>query len=246
MAIMKVKAGDPIPVFDFGNAVLPPPHTYTPKVIREKYSPLTPEQAQGCLEDAGEDYRDEDGEEDTRTDQQVIDAVEKRSGDHYEPKVACVECGNDFAVGYCKHKTPLPTRTASPPAHNMPIKGRGDYPELRFKIKDWTTRFTGPTICDGCGEHDIVRTNGGFLSAAWKEHNSHGISYSAHHCTHIKIFKNLAGKVLTIIDASLTANPKQHKAVCDLLRKAFAESISKARELEGDYSAEETPREGLA
>lgn len=50
-------------------------------------------------------------------------------------------------------------------------------------------------------------------------------------------FRRLAGKVLTVIDASI-ADAKQNKAMKDLLKKAFSEQISDVREYFGSKKGE--------
>lgn len=228
---------------------------------------------------------------DTRTDAEVQDVVDKRSGLHYEPEQAKKEAlkaldnlkktatkdpngGSQFfpvlypengAGFYDKHSfypkfrpTPWQPNKTQPFNEGIvvedhtagpPWQRQTSHEYLRRQIRDWTTTFYGPSACDGCGQYNVVRskTGTGSYVTSWEENEgTDGPSYTAHHCTHIRLFKSLAGKVLTVIDASLTANPKQHKAVIDLLKKAFAETISRAKELEGDSSAEALPREELA
>lgn len=167
---------------------------------------------------------------------------------HYDRKTGGSTLGGKFKLNdTASYPGTIPEIDSYVKDFDQPIQGQSNFPELRKMTGDWTTNFYGPSQCEGCGEHDIVRTGGGRFESvrSWREHNAHGTSYEAHHCTHLSLFKSLAGKVLTVIDASLTTNSKQHKAVCDLLRKAFAETISKARELEGDHGNESTG-EGLA
>lgn len=188
---------------------------------------------------SGEPFRD------NRTDAEVQAAVDKASGDHYEMKD---EDSSTFHPLNPFH--PKVIRGLSSEAEkDRPVACNASHWSLRTQIKDYYTNFYGPSPCDGCGQHDVVRseTGKGFPVTSWNERECKGgVEYTPHHCTHLRLFKGLAGKVLTVIDASLTTNPKQHKAVCDLLRKAFAETISKARELEGDNSGESVGREELA
>lgn len=124
---------------------------------------------------------------------------------------------------------------------DVQVKEQSDFPTLRSLINDFTTNFYGPRPCDGCGRHNVVRSEMGSGRAvtSWEEYEvAHGTNYTPHHCTHTILFKKLAGEVLTVIDASLVTNPTQHKAVCDLLRKAFRKTIDHARTLEGDTSSE--------
>lgn len=192
-----------------------------------------------------------------------------------ESKAVCVECGNDYAKGYCPHATltemkdpnggsryrdpkfidkiakenfkPREIMPVNRFTEDMPVKGQSDFPELRKQINDWITNFYGPSSCAGCGKLDVVRSemNTWRPVTSWDTGGEEIKWYRPHHCTHLSLFKGLAGKVLTVIDASLITNPKQHKAVVDLLRKAFSETISHARELEGDNNGESTG-EGLA
>lgn len=184
---------------------------------------------------------------DTRTDAEVRAAVDKAAGDHYE-------VGSLHTKEYKQwlDKT-MPPGTIAPILKSEPL----DIPQqcnashwaLRVQTKDYSSNFYGPSPCDGCGDYDVIRseTGKGFPVTSWNERKCKGgVEYTPHHCTHLLLFKKLAGKVLTVIDAALTTNPKQHKAVCDLLRKAFAETISRARELEGDNCNETVNREELA
>ncbi len=107
-----------------------------------------------------------------------------------------------------------------------------DYPVLRKQLGDFYSTFYGPHSCEGCGTF-IVKKAFEQGAQSWEECNE-GEKFIPHHCTHIALFKNLAGKVLTILDASLLSNPKQHKAVVDLLKQEFSRTIGRARELEGD------------
>lgn len=191
----------------------------------------------------------ESNDGDPRTDEQIVAAVEKRSGDHYE-----ILGGKPGILGgyplYNKFNGPgcIPEIKSVPVIEDRIVKGQGDFPYLRAQIKDYYTNFYGPSVCEGCGRHGVIRSEMYTACAvtSWEECGETVKSYRVHHCTHISLFKSLAGKVLTVIDASLTHNPTQHKAVKDLLRKAFSETISHARELEGCHNGESVSREELA
>jgi len=118
-----------------------------------------------------------------------------------------------------------------------------DYPVLRKQLEDFYSTFYGPHSCDGCGTL-IVKKAFEQGAQSW-EKVSETAKFIPHHCTHIALFKHLAGKVLTILDASLLNNPKQHKAVVDLLRQEFSRAIGRARELEGDRGIETPEDSGL-
>lgn len=114
-----------------------------------------------------------------------------------------------------------------------------DYPSLRMQLNDYSNMYYGPHCCEGCGYHLIVKKAVEAGGESWEEQEGHGGPvYVPHHCTHVHLFKRLAGKVLTVLDASLSSNPTQCKAVKDLVRDAFASMIASARQLEGDTSAE--------
>lgn len=121
-----------------------------------------------------------------------------------------------------------------------------DYPELRKQTGDYISAFYGPHSCDGCGRYDVIKQSFEQGAASWENatlpgcliDGIHGPTFKPHHCTHILLFKRLAGRILTVLDASLSASPSQHKAVKDLVRQEFARIISRARELEGDRSGE--------
>lgn len=115
------------------------------------------------------------------------------------------------------------------------------YADLRKQLNDYTSTFYGPSCCDGCGRYDVVRKNYEEGADSWESFESKtGTTYEPHHCSHVIIFKRLVGKVLTVLDAALSTNPAQHKAVKDLVKQSFAESIARARMLEGDTGAEST------
>lgn len=125
-----------------------------------------------------------------------------------------------------------------------PTATQSDYPVLRKQLGDFYSTFYGPHSCEGCGTI-IVKKSFEQGAQSWEERNE-GELFISHHCTHIGLFKNLAGKVLTILDASLLSNPKQHKAVVDLLRQEFSRTIGRARKLEGDNSESTVPNTELA
>jgi hypothetical protein len=50
-------------------------------------------------------------------------------------------------------------------------------------------------------------------------------------------FRRLAGKTLIVIDAAIQ-DPKQNKAIKDLLKKSFSEEIADTREFFGDKMGE--------
>lgn len=182
---------------------------------------------------------------DTRTDAEVMQEVEFKAGEHYDIVSDALRGGVTHKAESVGYRSVV---RVSNTEEDIPQKGQGNYLSLRHQLKDYTTNFYGPSLCEGCGRCDVIRSEMYTHRAvtSWEEYEiTGGASYSPHHCTHLKLFKGLAGKVLTIIDASLVTNPKQHKAVCDLLRKAFAETIGRARELEGDHGSESSS-EGLA
>jgi hypothetical protein len=117
-----------------------------------------------------------------------------------------------------------------------------DYPTLRKQTNDYNSTFYGPHRCEGCGSYNlIVKRSMQEGPGSWEEHegeNGSGSVYTPHHCTHINLFKRLAGGVLTVLDASLSTNPVQHKAIKDLIKQEFSKVIGRARELEGDRSME--------
>lgn len=110
-----------------------------------------------------------------------------------------------------------------------------DYKLLRAQLNDYEGTFYGPHNCEGCGVMIIKKSyeQGGQSWELPKDNH-----FDPHHCTHISLFKKLAGRVLTVLDASLANNPAQHKAVKDLIKQEFGKIIGRARELEGDRSME--------
>lgn len=114
-----------------------------------------------------------------------------------------------------------------------------DYPVLRAQLDDYSSTFYGPHSCTGCGT-DIVKKAFEQGAQSWESSpfREKGGLFIPHHCTHVYLFKSLTGRVLTVLDAALSTNPVQHKAVIDLVKKEFSSVIAKARELEGDKRAE--------
>jgi ribosomal protein L37AE/L43A len=116
-----------------------------------------------------------------------------------------------------------------------------DYPTLRKQLNDYTSTFYGPHCCEGCGRHDIVRKAFEQGAQSWEVRECKGgTEYVPHHCSHVLLFRRLAGRVLTIVDAAFSPQSPQLKAIKDLLKRDFASTIADARELEGDRSAEST------
>jgi hypothetical protein len=116
-----------------------------------------------------------------------------------------------------------------------------DYVDLRNQINDHKSSFYGPHRCEGCGQYDIVKQALEDGAASWEYPNKVGATlYRPHHCSHVLLFKKLAGAVLTIVDAAFPPASPQLKSIKDLLKRDFAATISKARELEGDRSCEST------
>lgn len=122
-----------------------------------------------------------------------------------------------------------------------PMKRPKDYPTLRKQIGDFESTFYGAHSCEGCGRQDIVKRSYEQGGQSWEQNlRLPEPIYVPHHCTHVNLFKKLAGRVLTVINASLSGNPVQCKAVKDLLKQEFAKIITRARELEGNRSNETT------
>jgi hypothetical protein len=111
-----------------------------------------------------------------------------------------------------------------------------DYPVLRKQIGDYHSIFYGPHGCEGCGVV-IVKQALEQGANSWEECNE-GEKFIPHHCTHIYLFKKLAGQVLTVVEAAFTPASPQLKAVKDLLRRDFSGAIATARQLEGDRCME--------
>lgn len=114
-----------------------------------------------------------------------------------------------------------------------------DFPEFRTAIGDDNpeSRYYGPSSCEGCGYPSIIKHAIEHGAESWETpcmRNEH--KYTPHHCTHVKLFKSLAGKVLTVIDASFPQDSRQLKAIKDLLKKSFSETIANVKYLEGDTS----------
>lgn len=122
----------------------------------------------------------------------------------------------------------------------MPVQSQTpDYADLRKQLNDYQSTFYGPHACDGCGRYDIVRKALEQGADAWESPMKHGDSvYRPHHCSHVLLFKKLSGQVLTVVDAAFPPNSQQLKAIKSLLKRDFAATIARARELEGDRSAE--------
>lgn len=119
---------------------------------------------------------------------------------------------------------------------------RPDYPTLRNHLKDYESTFYGPSNCDGCGTYNVVRKAFEQGAQSWEERECKGgVEYIPHHCSHVLLFKRLAGKVLTVVDAAFPPSSPQLKAIKDLLKREFAETIARARELEGDRCGEINP-----
>lgn len=114
-----------------------------------------------------------------------------------------------------------------------------DYPTLRKQLNDYKSIFYGPHRCEGCGYYDIVREAFEQGAESWEEWECKGgTEFVSHHCSHVLLFRRLAGKVLTVVDAAFSPHSPQLKAIKDLLKRDFAETIAEARRLEGDRSAE--------
>lgn len=116
-----------------------------------------------------------------------------------------------------------------------------DFSTLRKQLNDYKSTFYGPSACEGCGYHNVVRKSYFEGAQSWEECEiKGGTEYIPHHCTHVILFRRLAGKVLTIVDAAFSPSSPQLKAIKDLLKRDFAATISEARQLEGDWSDENT------
>ncbi len=111
-----------------------------------------------------------------------------------------------------------------------------DYPTLRKQLNDYKSIFYGPHACEGCGHHDIVRKSIAQGAEAWEMRE--GEPYVPHRCSHVLVFRRLSGQILTVIDAAFPPTSPQLKAIKDLLKRDIASAIARARELEGDFSAE--------
>ena len=111
-----------------------------------------------------------------------------------------------------------------------------DYLTLRKQLNDYESTFYGPHRCDGCGKLDIIRKAFEEGAETWELNECQ--PYTPHHCTHVVLFRKLAGRVLTIVDAAFSPDSPQLKAIKDLLKRDFAVAIAEARHLEGDSSAE--------
>jgi hypothetical protein len=125
----------------------------------------------------------------------------------------------------------------------LPVQSQTpDYADLRRQLNDYKTTFYGPHCCEGCGRHDIIRKAFAEGGAAYEKHKTLAgdYIYRPHQCTHVVLFRRLAGKVLTIVDAAFSPHSPQLKAIKDLLKRDFAATISEARQLEGDTSCDST------
>lgn len=111
-----------------------------------------------------------------------------------------------------------------------------DYPTLRKQLNDYESMFYGPSNCEGCGKHDVIRKAFEQGAESWETNESQ--PYTPHHCPHTLLFRQLAGKVLTIVDAAFPPSSPQLKAIKDLLKRDFASTISWARQLEGNSDNE--------
>jgi len=115
-----------------------------------------------------------------------------------------------------------------------------DYPELRKQLNDYKSTFYGPHQCEGCGVYDVIRKAHRQGGESWESSRSDPHVYIPHHCTHVLLFRKLAGKVLTILDASFSPESRQLKAIKDLMKKDFSSVIEEARNMEGNFSGEST------
>lgn len=144
-------------------------------------------------------------------------------------------------------KSPTPNRrvaqSLASPA-NTTLPKFIDYPELRALTKDYDTTIYGPHQCSGCYVQ-VVKTSIEEGAYAWErftewkpsremEGSSENFSkvpvhsYKPHMCPQVRFYKKLAGKVLTILDASFPEGSKQAKAMKDLLRREFRAIIELA------------------
>lgn len=108
-----------------------------------------------------------------------------------------------------------------------------DYAELRRQLKDYKSTYYGPHQCEGCGTM-IIKQAIEQGARSWEVHTLTPDHFEPHHCSHIHLFNKLAGRILTVLDAALSTNPAQHKAVKDLIKKEFRPIIQRAKDLEGD------------
>jgi hypothetical protein len=128
-------------------------------------------------------------------------------------------------------KVPVKDKDSIPVQSQTP-----DYQTLRKQLNDYQSTFYGPHNCEGCGKQDIVRQAFEQGAESWETNECQ--PYTPHHCSHIFLFKQLAGKVLTVIDAAFPPGSPQLKAIKDLLKRDFASTIAWARQLEGCNVAE--------
>lgn len=127
------------------------------------------------------------------------------------------------------------TMTAVPVQSQTP-----DYADLRKQLNDYKSTFYGPHRCDGCGMYDVIRKAYDQGAESWEGSRPNPRVYIPHHCSHVLLFKKLAGAVLTVVDAAFPPTSPQLKAIKDLLKRDFAATIARARELEGDRCCETT------
>jgi hypothetical protein len=119
----------------------------------------------------------------------------------------------------------------------VPVQSqKPDYSTLRKQLNDYESTFYGPHCCEGCGRYDVVRK--AFEQGADSWEGNEGEPYSPHRCSHVLVFRKLAGQVLTVIDAAFPPASPQLKAIKNLLKRDISAAIARTRELEGDRSAE--------
>jgi hypothetical protein len=124
--------------------------------------------------------------------------------------------------------------TVFPPQSQTP-----DYPDLRKQLNDYASVFYGPHSCLGCGRPDVVKKAFEQGGDSWElPCKRNGLEYKPHHCTHVLVFKKLAGRVLTVLDAAFPPASPQLKAIKDLLKRDFASIITEVRQMEGDTTGE--------
>lgn len=116
-----------------------------------------------------------------------------------------------------------------------------DYPVFRKQIGDMNpeSRWYGPHTCDGCGYLSILKHAIDLGAESYETPcMGNGYKYTPHYCTQSNRYRRLAGKVLTVIDACFPPESRQLKAIKDILKKTFAETIAEARSSQGDTSCE--------
>ena len=115
-----------------------------------------------------------------------------------------------------------------------------DYPDLRKQLNDDQSTFYGPHQCVGCYKEIIKKAFEEGAEAYEVPVKDGDTFYKLHRCTHILFVKRLAGRLLTILDATFGHNQVQCKAIKDLVRKEISATISDIRQNEGDFSCEST------